>query len=113
PPVGSCSTSLPGALPIYDFADVMDAALAEDDGEPDEDEGGLGDFGPFADALSNLPTIRLRPDAELAEAARAVPLIGAARDLAVWVGTERTVGEENLLTDDEIRQALAALRMPE
>lgn len=96
-----------------DFADVMDAVLAEDDGEPDEDEGGLGDFEPFADALSNLPTIRLRPDAELAEAARAVPLIGAARDLAVWVGTERTVGEENLLTDDEIRQALAALRMPE
>lgn len=97
-----------------DFIDAMEDILADEDGElaDDEDEG-LGDFEPFADALGELPPIRLRPDAELAAAARAVALIASARDLAVWVGTGRVVGDECLLTDDEIREALAALGMPE
>ncbi|MEV7012743.1 hypothetical protein [Streptosporangium sp. NPDC051022] len=99
-----------------DFVDVMEDLVAEqDEYEDDEDEeeaDGLGDFEPFADELSELPTIRLRPDAELAAAARDVRLITKARDLAMWVGSERRVGETTLLTDAEITEALAALGLP-
>ncbi|WP_245966283.1 hypothetical protein [Sphaerisporangium album] len=104
-----------------DFVEAMEEVIGERewDEEDDEDEDldeeeveGLGDFEPFADELAELPTIRLRPDAELADAARAVPLISTARDLAVWVGTARTVGEETLLSDDEIREALAVVGLP-
>ncbi|GAA2849369.1 hypothetical protein GCM10010517_06710 [Streptosporangium fragile] len=95
-----------------DFVDAMEelAAEDEDDDEYDEEEPeGLGDFEPFAEELAELPTIRLRPDSELAEAARRAPLIIKARDLAVWVGTERRVGETSLLTDAEIAEALGVL----
>src|SRR5690606_19504171 len=80
-----------------------------------DEEGGesLGDFEPFADEIAELPTIRLRPDAELAEAARRVPLILQARDLALWVGTGRKVGEEALLSDDEVSEALRTLGLPD
>ncbi len=102
-----------------DFVDAMEEVLGERDWDEDEEDldeeevEGLGDFEPFADELADLPTIRLRPDSELAEAARAVPLILKARDLALWVGTARKVGEETLLSDDEIRQALAVAGLPE
>ncbi|MFD0658500.1 hypothetical protein [Thermocatellispora tengchongensis] len=103
-----------------DFVEAMeevadsedDDDLAEDEELEEADDEGLGDFEPFADELGALPTIRLRPDAELATAARAVPLIASARDLAVWVGTERVVGEESLLDDDEIIEALDAIGLP-
>ncbi|GGK51085.1 hypothetical protein Ppa06_08410 [Planomonospora parontospora subsp. parontospora] len=99
-----------------DVVDAMEELLSEDgeDAEEyDEEEfEGLGDFEPFADRLAALPTIRLRPDAELAAAARRSVLIAKARDLAVWVGTERRVGEEDLLTDAEIAEALAVLGFP-
>ncbi|MDP9865526.1 MULTISPECIES: hypothetical protein [Streptosporangium] len=98
-----------------DFVDAMEDLVAEQDDEDEEDEEedeGLGDFEPFADELAELPTIRLRPDAELAAATRAAPLIAKARDLAVWVGSERRVGETSLLTDAEITEALAALGLP-
>ncbi|MBG0815390.1 hypothetical protein [Planomonospora sp. ID82291] len=99
-----------------DVADAMEDVLAEDDEDDeaydDEEFEGLGDFEPFADRLAALPTIRLRPDAELAGAARRSVLLAKARDLAVWVGTERRVGEEDLLTDAEIAEALAVLGFP-
>ncbi|GAB2450154.1 hypothetical protein [Streptosporangium sandarakinum] len=100
-----------------DFVDAMEDLVAEQDDEDydEEDEEeieGLGDFEPFADELAELPTIRLRPDAELAEAVRKAPLIGKARDLALWVGSERRVGETSLLTDAEIAEAMAALGLP-
>ncbi|MCG5214463.1 hypothetical protein [Streptosporangium sp. KLBMP 9127] len=94
-----------------EFVEAMEDVIADED-EEEEDEG-LGDFEAFADELAALPTIRLRPDSELAAAARAVPLVATARDLSVWVGGERTVGEESLLSDEEIRQALAATGLPE
>ncbi|MFF5208782.1 hypothetical protein [Streptosporangium sp. NPDC000396] len=93
-----------------DFVDAMEDLVAEQDEYDDEEEPeGLGDFEPFADELADLPTIRLRPDAELAMAARETKLITKARDLAVWVGSERRVGETSLLTDAEITEALGAL----
>ncbi|GIH92441.1 hypothetical protein ACFFMN_04205 [Planobispora siamensis] len=97
-----------------DVVDAMEDAVSDDDYDDEDDEQveGLGDFEPFADELAALPTIRLRPDSELAAAARASVLIGKARDLAVWVGTARRVGEENLLTDAEIAEAVAALGFP-
>ncbi|GAA0418086.1 hypothetical protein Acor_19950 [Acrocarpospora corrugata] len=101
-----------------EFVDKMEDTLSErdwdevEDDEVDEDES-LGDFEPFADEIAELPTIRLRPDVELAAAARAVPLIGQARDLAVWVGVKRKVGDETLLSEDEISEALAALSLTE
>ncbi|MFI7534740.1 hypothetical protein [Streptosporangium sp. NPDC049376] len=100
-----------------DFVDAMEDLAAEQDDEyDDEDEedeiDGLGDFEPFADELAELDTIRLRPDSELASAAREVRLIVKARDLAVWVGSERQVGETSLLTDAEIIEALGALGLP-
>lgn len=98
-----------------DFVELMEDLL-DDDAEGDDDEeeeiGDLGDFEPFADALADLDTIRLRPDSELAAAARAVPLIAQARDLALWVGSGRRVGEDTLLSDDEVAEALAAVGLP-
>ncbi|GAA4578390.1 hypothetical protein GCM10023194_01150 [Planotetraspora phitsanulokensis] len=100
-----------------DFVDAMEDALAERDWDEEEDEldedESLGDFEPFADEISDLPTIRLRPDSELAAAARQVPLVGQARDLALWVGTGRKVGEETLLSDEEVRDAVKALGLAE
>ncbi|GAA3123862.1 hypothetical protein GCM10010466_13400 [Planomonospora alba] len=96
-----------------DVVEAMEELVDEDGyGDDDEEYEGLGDFEPFADELSRLPTIRLRPDAELAEAARRTVLIGKARDLAVWVGTGRRVGEETLLSDAEVAEALAVLGFP-
>ncbi|MEV6861068.1 hypothetical protein AB0M44_08705 [Streptosporangium subroseum] len=95
-----------------DFVDAMEELVVEQDEYEDEDEEeseGLGDFEPFADELSDLPTIRLRPDAELAAATRKTTLIAKARDLAVWVGSERRVGETSLLSDAEIGEALTVL----
>ncbi|MCA2222890.1 hypothetical protein [Nonomuraea aurantiaca] len=98
-----------------DFVELMEDLL-DDDAEGDDDEeeeiGDLGDFEPFADALADLDTIRLRPDSELAAAAREVPLIAQARDLALWVGSGRRVGEDTLLSDDEVAEALAAVGLP-
>ncbi|MEV1241703.1 hypothetical protein [Nonomuraea sp. NPDC049750] len=99
-----------------DFVELMEDLL-DDDAEGDDDEeeeeiGDLGDFEPFADALADLDTIRLRPDSELATAAREVPLIAQARDLAVWVGSGRRVGEQTLLSDDEVAEALTAVGLP-
>ncbi|WP_248958163.1 hypothetical protein [Sphaerisporangium perillae] len=102
-----------------DFVEAMEEVLGERDWDEEEEDldeeevEGLGDFEPFADELADLPTIRLRPDTELAAAAREVPLIAKARDLAVWVGKSRRVGEDSLLTDDEIQQALAVVGLPE
>ncbi|WP_066362867.1 hypothetical protein [Herbidospora mongoliensis] len=78
----------------------------EDDGEEDD---GLGDFEPFADEIAELPTLRLRPDGELAAQARLVPLIAQARDLSVWIGTDRKVGTDTLLADSEVDEAVTAL----
>ncbi|MFI6598017.1 hypothetical protein ACIBHX_17310 [Nonomuraea sp. NPDC050536] len=94
-----------------DFVELMEDLLDEQDGEDDDEEegGDLGDFEPFADELGNLPTIRLRPDSELATAARQVPLIAKARDLALWVGSGRKVGDDSLLSDSEVEQALETI----
>ncbi|WP_433497665.1 hypothetical protein ACQP1K_22425 [Sphaerimonospora sp. CA-214678] len=96
--------------------DVMDAGTWDDDEDDDEFEEvgeSLGDFEPFAERIAALPTIRLRSDAELAEAARGVPLIAQARDLALWVGTGRKVGTETLLSDDEVSEAVQTLGLPD
>ncbi|MFG1700364.1 hypothetical protein [Nonomuraea sp. NPDC049309] len=96
-----------------EFVDLMEELIEDGEGGDEEDEAGdLGDFEPFADELAELDTVRLRPDAELAAAARRVPLIAKARDLAVWVGTGRKVGEETLLTDAEVLEALEAVGLP-
>lgn len=94
------------------FVEIMEELIDEDEGDEDEEAGDLGDFEQFADELAELPTIRLRPDAELAEAARRVPLIAKARDLALWVGSGRRVGEDALLTDEEVEEALSAVGLP-
>ncbi|GIH27030.1 hypothetical protein Aph01nite_53400 [Acrocarpospora phusangensis] len=101
-----------------EFVDRMEDTLAERDWDEEEDEEGdedesLGDFEPFADEIAELPTIRLRPDVELAAAARAVPLLAQARDLAVWVGVQRKVGTETLLSESEVNEALAVLSLTE
>ncbi|WP_113698652.1 hypothetical protein [Nonomuraea lactucae] len=96
-----------------EFVELMEDLLDDEDDDEDEDEtGDLGDFEPFADELADLPTIRLRPDTELASAAREVPLIAKARDLALWVGSGRRVGEDTLLSDAEVEDALAAIGLP-
>ncbi|ADG89503.1 hypothetical protein TBS_35420 [Thermobispora bispora] len=96
----------------YDDEDAGEAGEADDDvGDDDLGEAGsgLGDFEPFADEIAELPAIRLRSDAELAEAARRAPLIAQARDLALWVGTGRKLGEKTLLSDDELADAMRTL----
>ncbi|RJL25059.1 hypothetical protein [Bailinhaonella thermotolerans] len=85
----------------------FEAVLAEpnDIEWDDEDEDGLGDFRRYADQLEELPTMRLAPESELAGAVRGTPLLAKARDLALWVGEDREVGEDETLTEDEIEQA--------
>ncbi|MEW9551484.1 hypothetical protein [Nonomuraea sp. NPDC050783] len=97
-----------------EFVDLMEELIEDGEGEGDEEEeaGNLGDFEPFADELAELDTIRLRPDSELAAAARQAPLIAKARDLALWVGSGRRVGEDTLLSDAEVEEALAAVGLP-
>ncbi|MEO3792555.1 hypothetical protein ABGB14_20265 [Nonomuraea sp. B10E15] len=95
-----------------EFVDLMEELIDDGEGEEDEETGDLGDFEMFADELAELDTIRLRPDTELAAAAREAPLIAKARDLAVWVGSGRRVGEETLLSDTEVEEALAAVGLP-
>ncbi|MGP4093411.1 hypothetical protein [Nonomuraea sp. KM90] len=96
-----------------EFVDLMEELLDDADGDEEEDEtGDLGDFEQFADELAELDTIRLRPDSELAAAARQVPLVAKARDLAVWVGSGRRVGEDTQLTDAEVEEALTATGLP-
>lgn len=113
----------PGSDPIADllgqlvdledeFIERMEELIGDEDDEDEEENGDLGDFEPFADELADLETIRLRPDAELAAAARAVPLIAKARDLAVWVGSSRKVGEERLLSEPEVAEALDVVGLP-
>ncbi|MFI7703453.1 hypothetical protein [Nonomuraea sp. NPDC049480] len=101
-----------------EFVDLMEELLDDSEGDEEAGEeetgdlGDLGDFEPFADELAELDTIRLRPDSELAAAARQAPLIAKARDLALWVGSGRSVGEETLLTDAEVEEALATVGLP-
>ncbi|MEV5897839.1 hypothetical protein [Nonomuraea fuscirosea] len=98
-----------------EFVDLMEEMLDDSEGDDEAEaaeSGDLGDFEPFADELADLDTIRLRPDAELAAAAREVPLVAKARDLAVWVGSGRRVGEDTLLTDAEVEEALRATGLP-
>ncbi|GAA4074663.1 hypothetical protein [Nonomuraea soli] len=98
-----------------DFVDAMEDLIDSDspsEGDDEEEIADLGDFELFADELAELDTIRLRPDAELADAARAVPLLAKARDLALWVGPSRQVGEESLLTDAEVEEALSVVGLP-
>ncbi|MEU4512122.1 hypothetical protein AB0G05_21720 [Nonomuraea wenchangensis] len=101
-----------------EFVELMDELVedgddADDDGaDGDAETGDLGDFEPFADELADLDTIRLRPDSELAAAARQAPLVAKARDLALWVGSGRRVGEDTLLSDAEVEEALAAVGLP-
>ncbi|MEV0586274.1 hypothetical protein [Nonomuraea sp. NPDC050310] len=96
-----------------EFVDAMEEIEVEDEEDDEEEEyTDLGDFELFADELADLPVVRLRSDAELADAARAVPLIAKARDLALWVGPARRVGEESLLSDDEVEEALAVVGLP-
>ncbi|MGW5155920.1 hypothetical protein ACWEPN_10600 [Nonomuraea wenchangensis] len=101
-----------------EFVELMDELVEDGDADGDgadgdeEETGDLGDFEPFADELADLDTIRLRPDSELAAAARQAPLIAKARDLALWVGSGRRVGEDTLLSDAEVEEALAAVGLP-
>jgi hypothetical protein len=97
-----------------DFVELMEDLIEDAEGDDDDDDeaGDLGDFEPFADELADLATVRLRPDSELAAAARAVPLITKARDLALWVGSGRRVGEDTLLSDAEVEEALATVGLP-
>ncbi|HEX4817659.1 MAG TPA: hypothetical protein VFV66_33385 [Nonomuraea sp.] len=99
-----------------EFVDVMEELIEDTEGDDDDDDddevGDLGDFEPFADELAELDTIRLRPSSELAAAARQVPLVAKARDLALWVGSGRRVGEDTLLSDAEVEEALAAVGLP-
>ncbi|MEU8247979.1 hypothetical protein [Nonomuraea sp. NPDC048916] len=96
------------------FVELMEELLddTEDTGDEEEEGGDLGDFELFADELAELDTIRLRPDTELAAAAREVPLIAKARDLALWVGSGRRVGEDTLLSDAEVEEALGVVGLP-
>jgi hypothetical protein len=101
-----------------DFVAAMEDLIAEgdwDDDELDEEDepGDLGDFEPFAEALAGLPPVRVRPDAELAAAARAVPLIARARDLALWAGADRRrVRRDPPADGPELADALAAAGLP-
>jgi len=53
-----------------------------------------------------MPPVRLAPRAELAAAARVVPLLRAARELRVWLAANPEVARRRFLDDrDQVRAA--------
>ena len=58
---------------------------------------------------SPLPPVRLRPEAELARAALATPLLSRAARLARWAGPETRVGAGGELVDEQLPAAAEAL----
>ncbi|WP_228983140.1 hypothetical protein [Streptomyces sp. DH12] len=59
-----------------------------------------------------LPPVRLRPDAELARAALAAPLLARAVRLARWAGPQTRVGAGGELVDAQLGDAAEALGLP-
>ncbi|OEJ96756.1 hypothetical protein [Streptomyces thermolilacinus] len=58
---------------------------------------------------TTLPPVRLRPDAELARAALAAPVLARAVRLARWAGPETRVGAGGELVDEQLGAAAEAL----
>lgn len=56
-----------------------------------------------------LPPVRLRPDAELARAALAAPLLARAVRLARWAGPETRVGAGGELVEEQLPAAAEVL----
>ncbi|MFJ3159578.1 hypothetical protein [Streptomyces kanasensis] len=59
-----------------------------------------------------LPPVRLRPDAELARAALAAPLLARAVRLARWAGPQTRVGAGGELVDAQLGDAAEVLGLP-
>jgi hypothetical protein len=82
---------------------------AFDPGEEYEDDGADIDLKEAFGLPDQLPPIRLPAEAELAEMARGVPLIGQLQALTAWLGTGRVVTENAELADGDAAEAAAAL----
>lgn len=82
---------------------------AFDPAEEYEDDGADIDLKEAFGLPDQLPPIRLPGEAELAEMARGVPLIGQLQALTAWLGTDRVVTENAELADGDAAEAAAAL----
>lgn len=88
---------------------VGPVGAAFDPGEEYEDDGADIDLKEAFGLPDQLPPIRLPAEAELAEMARGVPLIGQLQALTAWLGTDRVVTENAELADGDAAEAAAAL----
>ena len=88
---------------------VDPVGAAFDPGEEYEDDGEDIDLKEAFGLPDQLPPIRLPAEAELAEIARGVPLIGQLQALTAWLGTGRVVTENAELADGDAAEAAAAL----
>ncbi len=88
---------------------VDPVGAAFDPGEEYEDDGEDIDLKEAFGLPDQLPPIRLPAEAELAEMARGVPLIGQLQALTAWLGTGRVVTENAELADGDAAEAAAAL----
>jgi hypothetical protein len=92
-------------LDQWDDGDQWD----DDDFTGDDDEADLRDaFG----LPEELPPLRLPPDAELAAAARAVPMLAELAALAGWVGDGRAIDSAAELPAEDKAAAISAVGVP-
>src|SRR6185437_5033774 len=92
----------------HDHADHAGHADHDDEDYEAEDEVGLKEAFGLPD---ELPPLRLPPDAELAEAARAVPMLAELGALADWVGDGRAIDADAELSAAERAAAVSALNV--
>jgi hypothetical protein len=92
----------------HDHADHAGHEDHDDEDYEADDEVGLKEAFGLPD---ELPPLRLPPDAELAEAARAVPMLAELGALADWVGDGRAIDADAELSAAERAAAVSALNV--
>ena len=104
----SDQTAVDGWIAAYN-AEVYPANAVFEPGEEYEDDDEDIDFKDAFGLPDRLPPIRLPTEAELAEMARDIRMVGQLQALAAWLGTGRAVTENGELAGGDAAEAAAAL----
>ncbi len=104
----SDQTAVDGWIAAYN-AEVYPANAVFEPGEEYEDDDEDIDLKDAFGLPDRLPPIRLPTEAELAEMARDIRIVGQLQALAAWLGTGRAVTENGELAGGDAAEAAAAL----
>ena len=104
----SDQTAVDGWIAAYN-AEVYPADAVFEPGEEYEDDDEDIDLKDAFGLPDRLPPIRLPTEAELAEMARDIRIVGQLQALAAWLGTGRAVTENGELAGGDAAEAAAAL----